>query len=340
MISKFKDFIKESIIDIPRRTYAPGVFDDADTDNPKLKQKVLDIIKKDLKTFEKFGPVVSVKLIGSILGKRYRNDADLDIDILIDLPPEDRETIGLKARKSVSLINGRNIPGTKHPINYYVQSDPAVNDAHLETADGIFDVFKQKMEKRPKDHKFDPKVYQAEFEKKVSEIDVVKGELKRDIIDYEELKELSPKDIEGLQKKISEKLKEIEDAIEKFSKMGDELMQARRDLFNRPMTPEEIKKEQENYIGQSGGPGSLMFTYGDGDRDAITYQAVQPKERDIFIFPAWLKHYVVPFYSDVTRISVAGNVASSIKLNQLRDLDKAKLITNTEMEEKLKNEGK
>jgi len=104
--------------------------------------------------------------------------------------------------------------------------------------------------------------------------------------------------------------------------------------------PEEIKKEQENYIGQSGGPGSLMFTYGDGDRDAITYQAVQPKERDIFIFPAWLKHYVVPFYSDVTRISVAGNVASSIKLNQLRDLDKAKLITNTEMEEKLKNEGK
>ena len=170
MISKFKDFIKESIIDIPRRTYAPGVFDDADTDNPKLKQKVLDIIKKDLKTFEKFGPVVSVKLIGSILGKRYRNDADLDIDVLIDLPPEDRETIGLEARKSVSLINGRNIPGTKHPINYYVQSDPAVNDAHLETADGIFDVFKQKMEKRPKDHKFDPNVYQAEFEKKVSEI--------------------------------------------------------------------------------------------------------------------------------------------------------------------------
>ena len=32
----FKDDIKESIIDIPRRIYAPGVFDDADTDNPKL----------------------------------------------------------------------------------------------------------------------------------------------------------------------------------------------------------------------------------------------------------------------------------------------------------------
>ena len=59
----------------------------------------------------------------------------------------------------------------------------------------------------------------------------------------------------------------------------------------------------------------------------------------MFIFPAWLKHYVAPFYSDVTRVSVSGNVASSVRLNQLKDLDKAKLVTHTEMEEKIKNEG-
>ena len=240
-MKSFKTFT-ESIIDIPRRIYAPGVFDNADTENPKLKQKVLDIIKKDLETFEKFGPVVSVKLIGSILGKRYRNDADLDIDVLIDLPPEDREIVGLEARKSVADINGKNIPGTNHPVNYYIQSDPDVNDAHLKTATGIFDVFKQKFDKKPKEQTFDPKVYAALFQNKVAEIDVVKGELKRDILDYDELKELSPKDIVDLQKRIDEKLEEIKDAIEKFSVMGDELMQARRDLFNRPLTPEEIRK--------------------------------------------------------------------------------------------------
>ena len=241
MIKTFKVF-KESIIDTPRITYAPGVFDDAETQNPKLKPKVVDMIKAGAKHFEKFGPVVSIKLIGSIIGKRYRNDADLDIDILIDLPPKDRETIGLEARESVGEVSGKLVPGTQHPINYYLQTDPKVNDAHLETATGVFDVLKQKFDRRPKAQEFDPKKYEAEFQKKVAEIDVVKGELKRDIVDYEELKELSPKDIEGLQKSISEKLKEIEDAIEKFSKMGDELMQARRDLFNRPMTPEEIKK--------------------------------------------------------------------------------------------------
>ena len=37
---RFKDFIKESIIDIPRKTYARGVFDKADTPNPVLKTSV------------------------------------------------------------------------------------------------------------------------------------------------------------------------------------------------------------------------------------------------------------------------------------------------------------
>jgi hypothetical protein len=34
----FRMLIKEAVIDIPRRTYAKDVFDNADTENPKLKQ--------------------------------------------------------------------------------------------------------------------------------------------------------------------------------------------------------------------------------------------------------------------------------------------------------------
>ena len=42
---RFKEYIKtipikEAVIDIPRQTYAPGVFDDADTKNPKLKPEI------------------------------------------------------------------------------------------------------------------------------------------------------------------------------------------------------------------------------------------------------------------------------------------------------------
>ena len=50
-MKSFSEF-KESIIDIPRRTYAPGVFDDEDTDNPKIKDSVLRIITKQFEEFE------------------------------------------------------------------------------------------------------------------------------------------------------------------------------------------------------------------------------------------------------------------------------------------------
>ena len=101
--------------------------------------------------------------------------------------------------------------------------------------------------------------------------------------------------------------------------------------------PEEIKKEQENFIGNSAGPGSLSFLYGDGNRQSITYQSVKPQDRDIFIFPAWIKHYVAPFYSDVTRISVSGNISNSALLSNIRRVNEE----NAKKEIKLgaKNEG-
>ena len=102
--------------------------------------------------------------------------------------------------------------------------------------------------------------------------------------------------------------------------------------------PEEITKEQEDFVGNSAGPGSLSFLYGDGNRQSITYQSVKPTERDIFIFPAWIKHYVAPFYSDVTRISVSGNISNSALLSHIRRVNEE----NAKKEIKLgaKNEGK
>ena len=42
------------------------------------------------------------------------------------------------------------------------------------------------------------------------------------------------------------------------------------------------------------------------------------KEKDLFIFPAWLKHYVAPFKSDVERISVSGNIASNVPFSAIK----------------------
>ena len=83
-------------------------------------------------------------------------------------------------------------------------------------------------------------------------------------------------------------------------------------------TPEPLAKENEAYKGKSCGPGGIQFMYGDGPRNCVTYQSYFPKDGDMFIFPAWLKHWVMPFHSDCVRISVSGNVHDSAPLNQIK----------------------
>ena len=81
--------------------------------------------------------------------------------------------------------------------------------------------------------------------------------------------------------------------------------------------PKELKKEHEDYKGKSCGPGGIQFIYGNGPRDAITYMSFLPEEGDMFIFPAWLKHWVAPYKSDCTRITVSGNFHDSAPLNNI-----------------------
>ena len=249
MIKKFKDYlIKESIIDIPRRTYAPGVFDKADSKDPIIKPSVKKQIQDQIKEFEKEYPVIKIALIGSILTKRYRNDADLDINVLFDVPKEkqEQERVDLSQKylsaKNPKNIQGKLIPGTQHPINYYFLTDQSTYDDQNKKADAVFDIENDKFIKRPDDFTFDTNLYVKEFERKVQELDVIKGELKRDIIDYNELVELQPDDILNLQDKINTKLEEIEDSISDVIKIGDGVDAERRSAFNSDMTPDQIRK--------------------------------------------------------------------------------------------------
>ena len=74
--------------------------------------------------------------------------------------------------------------------------------------------------------------------------------------------------------------------------------------------PEEIKQEAEKHQGRGSSPGSIIFDYGEQARPkwASNEFSFLPKTGDLFIFPALLKHWVAPFQSDVTRVSVSGNL--------------------------------
>ena len=117
--------------------------------------------------------------MNSILTKRYRNDADLDINVLFDVPEDKQEDERLRLSKkflsSNNLITYKKlIPDTKHPVNYYILTDRETYDSQNEKADAVFDIESNRFIKRPEDFTFDINLYLKDFEKKVQEIDVIR----------------------------------------------------------------------------------------------------------------------------------------------------------------------
>ena len=74
--------------------------------------------------------------------------------------------------------------------------------------------------------------------------------------------------------------------------------------------PDKLKKEQDKFEGTSGKPGCLNFEFTQQAKPkwASTGQIVTPKTGDMYIFPALLQHWVYPFKSNITRVSVSGNL--------------------------------
>ena len=126
--------------------------------------------------------------------------------------------------------------------SYYVITDPKVLENNNRKADGIFSIKDNDWIKKPDEDTFEPEKYEAEFQKRVQELDIIKGELKRDIVDYQELKQLTNNDVLNLQALVNDKLEEIEDSIRRLKAIGDKLTTDRRDIFSREMTPDEIRE--------------------------------------------------------------------------------------------------
>ena len=62
----------------------------------------------------------------------------------------------------------------------------------------------------------------------------------------------------------------------------------------------------------------LEFNYPYADKkNSITTNSFFPEEGEMFVFPAWLKHWVYPYKSDVVRVSVSGNIVDNIELKYM-----------------------
>ena len=250
----FKD-LYESIVDEPRKTYAKNVFDRANTENPRLKKGVRDAILRGISKFEDIAPVVRYRLIGGILTKQYNEDSDMDVNVLFDVPEGSRKDVHEKLRARAAKLNGKSAPGTNHPINYYVLVSDEEYDLANQMADNVYDLEKDEFEKKATIRPIDLDDYMSEFNSKVSKIDILTGELRRDVIDYAGLKRLNRKEVSNLGSKVKSKLDEIENDIQALISSHKEIRSERMGAFMQKLSPEKLRK----YGSQNALPKNVIY---------------------------------------------------------------------------------
>lgn len=245
----------ESIVDEPRRTYAKDVFDKANTENPRLKKGVKDAILSGVRKFQQIAPSLKHRVIGGILTKQYNDESDIDVNILFDVPAGQRDTVHKKLRKKAAEVNGKSAPGTKHPINYFVLVSDEAYDLANQMADNVYNLEKDEFEKKSVIRPIDLDDYMSEFQDKVSKVDILTGELRRDVIDYASLKRLSRKEVKNLEGKVKGKLEEIEDSIQTLISTHKEIKSERMGAFLKKLTPAKLRK----YGSQNALPKNVIY---------------------------------------------------------------------------------
>jgi len=152
MDRSLRSFLKlnESILDPFVEDLSPDLWDK----NQKLKRSVsVHIVKKLetwLKGFTDKKPSI-IYILGGITGYQYTDTSDVDVNFVIDITDEEKvhEMRGL-------LPNKQMLPGTKHPINFYMAAESEKEAKENWKKSGpIYDVLKDKWIRPPSKEKIE-----------------------------------------------------------------------------------------------------------------------------------------------------------------------------------------
>lgn len=237
-------FVNESIIDYPRGSLDPNVFQfNEDSGIPLMLPIIRSQIMYDVAIIDKLVRINRFFVIGSILTQTYTPRSDIDVTVEVESKVEEDDILSEKLNMLLKTINGRLAAGTQHPIHYYIVG----GEYDLDKAEAAYDVMDQKWIKEPEAVDIDVKDYMEKFQGTVNGVDIATGELRRDIIDYEQLKTFSPKQIKQIKGILDEKALEIEKDVDALVKSYEQLRSSRKQAFRNPMSPSDIKKYGEKF---------------------------------------------------------------------------------------------
>lgn len=244
-------YLKESVVDIPRNSLDPTVFTFPEGGHPILQSAIKAQIQKDIERINAIFPVRRFYIIGSIVTHRYNINSDIDVNVEIE--DQANQDISMEAiLRVVKSLNGKLAIGTTHPINYYLIQ----HNYDLDKTDAAYDVANEKWLKTEEhDNDLELTQYVEKFQEAISHVDILTGELRRDLIDLDIYKAMPDHKVKKLKGLIQKKLDEIEDDIIKLSNTNLAMSHLRKIAFNRELTQDEIS----HYASQNWLPENVIY---------------------------------------------------------------------------------
>jgi len=267
---------KASILDYPQKHLDPEMWD-LSGDLPKLKKDVKTlIIKRFIDYLREVGinnPELWCKgfyYTGSTATYRYLKTSDIDIHVEVDWDiykennlnkaKDDNEEMQKELLKVFwNTLNKEKLPGTSHPLTYYILS---AKESVLTQGEEAYDILNDKWivspQKMPENLDVSDKIklLQDKAENIMKKLDEELGKTKRDLIDYNILKELVSSyegDKEDIQKLVEKKLEDIEQGLKQLQKENEQIHEERNKAFYDGQEPIE-KGLSKNWT-----PGNILF---------------------------------------------------------------------------------
>lgn len=229
-----RDFLHESIIDPDRQIQNVAIFDLGD--EVVLKQSVRTQILAGISRLSKLMTVKDYTLIGSILTTRFAEDSDVDINILVSATDDEMDNLVQIAASH----SGKFVEGTRHPINYHLLNDETDFKNANDSADAVFDISRNVFLRKPVEKPFYINNYMSKFKSVVAKVELLKSDLRDELIDYSELKSLSSQQARELHSEIERELSQIENSALGLIDLYDTIKKNRADAFSRPLSSKDI----------------------------------------------------------------------------------------------------
>jgi len=227
--------ILESVIDTTRKHLDPSIFDVQGSEYT-MRSDVVTFLKDTINVIDR--DIVNVDdnfIKGSILSFQWLDNTD--IDVLIEVDPNISEDDRRRVQNEIDDEFSIDIPGTEHPLQIYIQ--PGKYD--INSADGVYNLDNGWV-KGPYNIAANISNYMDKFNKAIGSVDLVTGELKRSIIDYNILKKLPHDEVDNLSQKLEQKIAVINETVEAIVFQYKHIRNMRHDAFKEDMTPKDIAK--------------------------------------------------------------------------------------------------